>query len=42
MRTRSILLLALMAVLLGSCATTQSHPRKCNGQRGTRTPMGVM
>lgn len=36
--TRYALLLCLAALLLTACA----GPRKCNGQRGVRTPMGVM
>lgn len=32
------LFFVVVALLLGACA----GPRKCNGQRGVRTPMGVM
>lgn len=35
---RFALLLCLLVLLLTACA----GPRKCNGQRGVRTPMGVM
>jgi|ADurb_Gly_03_Slu_FD_contig_21_367930_length_241_multi_2_in_0_out_0_1 PBP1b-binding outer membrane lipoprotein LpoB len=37
-RMKRIALILTLLVLLSSCAGT----RKCNGQRGTRVPMGVM
>jgi len=38
---RSLFVMILL-VLLSSCAGTNGMVRKCDGRRGTRTPMGVM
>lgn len=38
---RFLLALAIM-VTLAACASSQASVRKCNGQRGTRVPMGLL
>jgi hypothetical protein len=39
MKTKSaIFITALLMLVLNGCST----PRKCNGQPGTRVPMGIM
>ncbi len=30
------------AALLFSSCSNKNHPRKCNGKRGTKVPMGVI
>ncbi len=34
-------LLIVLVILFSSCASTM-QARKCNGQKGTRVPMGVL
>lgn len=43
MKTKSSVFLIMMAglLLLASCSNSQ-HPKKCNGKRGTRVPMGIL
>jgi hypothetical protein len=37
----SILAMTLILMLTTACGS-KNHPRKCNGTRGTRVPMGVL
>lgn len=39
---RRLLLLCLLALLLGSCASNNGLVRKCDGKRGVRVPMGTL
>ncbi|HLP53902.1 MAG TPA: hypothetical protein VK151_02695 [Fluviicola sp.] len=39
----SVSLIALIvAVMLSACGTAKHSTRKCDGRKGTRTPMGLM
>lgn len=42
MKRSAITLMVLLLVLLTSCAGSHGMVRKCDGRKGTRTPMGVM
>jgi uncharacterized lipoprotein YehR (DUF1307 family) len=32
----------IVAVMLSACGTAKHSTRKCDGKKGTRTPMGLM
>ncbi len=43
MKRNRISIVALLAItlILSSCSN-KDHPKKCNGNRGTKVPMGVI
>jgi preprotein translocase subunit SecG len=40
--TRLLTVIFLAATLLLSSCANSNHPKKCNGKRGTKVPMGVI
>ena len=39
---RKSILLLLVVILLSACASNNGMVRKCDGERGTRVPMGTL